>query len=265
MSRQVFIPLIVLTILTLFLMAGGFTSLAQFDMRKVGEKGVLQPIEEAREKTISNLADAMAGTTPTPTEEAEAIPLEEIPEDVLRDAIAAVNEFRMFADSATKIVRSYITQIKIKPDMLDIAFEAGKEPWMSEKAEARYSPFDPELVAPQGIRVDMVRQQAFLPPLGPMKSGPSLEMLRGLVKLKMTSKSGDEYFALAEIAGVPVQLTAGASLDPGHKVLPPDLDVRVDEISLDSVLFTSGADYLRVPFAGPLSTEERPFDIEIGY
>jgi hypothetical protein len=248
-------------------MTGGLTTtLAQFDVQKIGE-GVTGPIREAQGESAEKLAEGMAGTTAPATEpeEAEPIKLEDIPDDTLRQAIEAVAEFRSFADSATGIVRSYITQINIQEDAIVKTFEPGTEPWLSKKSEIRYSPFDPVLIQPPMVDLNITQQPPFLPPLGPAKPGVTIDALRPLIKLRMTSRTGDEWLALAEIAGMPVHLTVGEEIDPQHTILPQEYSVRVEAISIDSVLFVSGSESLRVPFAGPLSsTEEKPFEIEIG-
>jgi hypothetical protein len=170
----------------------------------------------------------------------------------------------MFAESATKLVRAYIHKIKIGPREFEKGFEDGDEPWRSDKAEIRYSPFDPVRTPGPGIAPILKPVPPFQPPV--RRVGPTIDTfhaLTALVQLRMTSKSGGEYIALAEIAGQAVPLRVGEQLDREGKYLPSDVVIVVEEISMNSVVFRSGNERIVIPFAGVRGTEERPFEIEV--
>jgi len=253
------------------LVVGGFTTLAQqaFDIPKVGQKGAVEPVQKAQEQETAKIAQGLAPGTPPPsaeqaTEEKAAVPLEEVPEDFLRDAITAAAGEAAFAETATRIVRSFIRKIKVEPRGFEAEFEPGKEPWVSKKAEVRYSPFDPTLTHKPSVAPELQAAPPFLPPIenvGP--AIPELSVLKNLVKLKMTSKSDGDYIALAEIAGLPINLKVGDSLDPEHKFLPGGIDIVIEAISMDGVLFRSGNERVHVAFAGAEGTEEKPFKITV--
>ncbi len=260
MSRKILIPLVIVAIIALGLISGGFVTFGQINVGKIGED-VVEDIQGAAGQSQENLAQGMAADVPVGTGGTdEAIPVEDLDEDVLREAIMAVNEFSMFADSATKFVRSYISKIKIRQRKEDLVFARGMEPWLSEKAELRYSPFDIQIFTPKAPEVIVEQQPPFLPPTGGKKPGPELGHLRSLINLKMTSKQGGEFVALVEVAGIPLVLEVGKELP-----IPAELGmvVIVDDISLNSILLRSGSDVLHIPFAGVISTEENPFQIEI--
>lgn len=259
----------VLAFVATALMVGGFNSFAQFNIPEVGRRGVVEPIQKAQQQETAKLAEGMATGTPPPTgeqaaEEKAPVSLEEIPEDFLRNAIAAAAGQEAFAETATKIVRAYIHKIKVAPRAFETEFEPGNEPWRSKKAEVRYSPFDPMLITHKGPAPEMQAVPPFLPPIEKVGPAiPGLNVLKNLVKLRMTSKSDGDYIALAEIAGIPVNLRVGDSLDPEHKFLPGGTDIVIEGISMDGVLFRSGNEHVLVAFAGAEGTEEKPFDIKI--
>ncbi len=262
MRKQILILFIVLALAAVGLMSGGFVSFGQMNIQKIGDE-VAEDVQEAAGQTSQDLAQGMADTVPVDESEGEAVALEDIPEDALRDAISAVNEYSLFAASASKVVRSYISKIKIRQRQEDLAFVPGKEPWMSDKAEIRYSPFDPELLHQGPPPVEFKRQEPFLPPMGTAVGPNILDQIVPLINLKMTTKQGDEYVAMAEIAGQVVTLKVGSKLDPEHKFLPPEVDIEIAEISLNSILVRSGSDVRRIMFAGPISTEDKPFEIQV--
>jgi len=262
MRKQILILFVVLAIAVVSLMSGGFVSFGQFDSQKIGDE-VVEDVQEAAGQTSQDLAAGTAVTVPVEESGEEAVALEEIPEDALRDAISAVNEFNIFAGSASKVVRNYISKIKIRQRQEDLVFEPGKEPWMSDKAEIRYSPFDPETHQQKALGFNFIQQAPYLPPMGTVVSKINLDQIIQLINLKMTTKQGDEYVAMAEIAGQAVRLVVGSKLDPEHKFLPPEIDIEIVEISLNSILVRSGSDVKRIPFAGPVSTEDKPFEIQV--
>jgi hypothetical protein len=265
MYRKILIPLIITTVIVFTLMQGGFVSFGQpFNTGKIGSE-IVEDVQGAAGQTQENFAQGMAANEPVetaaPTAE-EAVPVEQLDEDALRDAITAVNEYAMFAESASKVVRNYIRKIKIGQRQEDLVFPPGTAPWLSDNAEIRYSPFDPEL-GPTGAApvIDVEQQLPFLPPQGGgVDTRGKLGDLLPLINLKMTTKQEGEFIALAEIAGFPVQLEVGKKIP-----LPEELgmEVFVEDISLNSVLLRSGSDHLIVPFAGGIDTKEIPFKIEI--
>ena len=270
MNKRVIITTGLLAFVIVAFMLGGFTTFAQMNIPKVGQKGVVEPIQDAQEKKMAELAE---GTKPgTPAEEAkpavgtvgEPISIEEVPEDYLREAIRAAAGYEAFADSATKTVRAYIRKIKIGPNAYEQDFEQGVEPWRSEKSELRYSPFDPATTRAGAIDLTLRPVPPFLPPLGE-KAGLEigLDILQAVIQLKMTSKSGDQYIALVEIAGQPIRLKVGDVLDPNKTILPSGVDIVVDEISMSGILFRSGTQVTFVRFAGVSGTEETPFEITV--
>ena len=271
MRKRLIMPLVLVGFVVTCLVVGGFPTLAQINIQKVGEAAV-NPVQEAQEKKMAELAEGMSSGAPAEggestgvVSEPEPMAVKDIPEDALREAIKAVAGFSMFADTATKSVRSYITKIKVAPRAFEQEFEQGKEPWRSDKSEMRYSPFDPMMISQRGPYISLQPVPPFLPPIKHVK-GPisELQALKALVRLRMTSKSGDEYIALAEIAGYPAHLKVGEEIDPEHKWLPSGMGIIVEEISMSSVVFRSGSERLRIAFAeAGGGTEEKPFKIEV--
>jgi hypothetical protein len=264
MNNYRFIALTAALIVVLGLMTGGFTTFAQFNVQKIGEE-IKEDVAEAQGESISNMAEGMsqpAGTgTSAGTAEEGPVTFEEIPEDKLRDAIAAVNQYKAFADTASKKVRTYIKKIKVSEDSINAIFEPGTEPWLSDNAELRYSPFDAEL-APHDIPDFQIKlQPPFLPPLGPVVEKLDIDILERVIFLRMITKQGGEFVAVAEIAGTSVELREGEQL-----LMPEqfrDISVTVQDISLNSVEFTSGGDSL-VVYMGGAATSSEDFQISVG-
>lgn len=262
MSRKILIPFVIVAIITFGLMSGGFVTFGQMNIGKIGDE-IIEDVQGAAGESQENLAQGMAANAPVSTGGADEVtPVEDMDQDALRDAIMAVNEYKAFAGSARKVVRNYISKIKIRQQKDDLVFAPGTEPWLSEKAELRYSPFDPQVFRPKTPEVIVELQPPFLPPTGGGGGGkgPKLEDLRPLINLKMTTKQDGKFVALAEIAGIPVRLAIGDTIP-----LPAELglEVIVEDISLNSVFLRSGGDSLHIPFAGVKSTEKRPLEIVI--
>jgi hypothetical protein len=269
MSKKVIIPLVLMILTVIAIMAGGFASFAQFNIGKVGEQGVVEPIQEAQEKKMEQLSEGMSTPPPpsTPaTGEPAPINVEEIPEDVLRDAIQNAAGSEIFAKEASRTVRAYIKKIKVGPRAYEQEFEEGKAPWAPRKPDVRYSPFDPVMTSQKQPSIGLKPVPPFIPPQGRSSVGPApLDLMKALVNLRMTTKAGDQYIALVEIAGIPIDLKVGDVLQVPPGVFPDQEfpEIVVDGISMDGVEFRSGTQFVHVGFTEVGGTSEKPFTIEV--
>jgi hypothetical protein len=261
------IQVIFLLTLVFFLTTGGYISYAQMNLGKIKESTV-GIVEEAQGKETQKLAEGMAQPTPEgaqPAQGAAAQPeneptnLQQLNEDKLKDAIQTFAGSEAFAQGATKIVRSYIKKIKVAPRAYEQEFEAGAEPWVSKSSDLRYSPFDAMAGAATGIKIELKQAPPFLPPVKAIaKQAVDFTALKQLVRLKMTSKSGDKYIALVEIAGIPLELKEGDS-----RSIPEVGDIVVESITMDRVELRSGNQRVNISFLAPESTKGEGLQIEV--